>query len=383
MRPPPFPLERYFARWEFTATHLLGSSDVEGMRMDELLALADEESAALWRELKLGYTESRGHPLLRKEIAGLYEGVSEEEVLAFTGAEEAIFAVMSVALGAGDHAVVTWPAYTSLLEVARSAGAEVTPLPLAVAMGGGKWRMDLEALERALRPSTRLLVLNFPHNPTGALPDRAEGAAAVALAQARGVRLFSDEVYRWLEHDGAERWPAGVEVDRRAVSLGVMSKSFGLAGLRVGWIATHDRELLDRVAAFKDYLTICSSAPSEVLALIALRARERLLERSRRLVAEGRRAADEFFARWADRFRWIPPRGGTVAFPEWLGDGTVEELADALVREEGVLIVPGALFEHPGKHFRVGLGRAAVPEAFERFDRYLRRRAGTWKPATE
>ncbi|HZN95073.1 MAG TPA: aminotransferase class I/II-fold pyridoxal phosphate-dependent enzyme [Myxococcales bacterium] len=372
MRPPPFPLERYFARWEFTATHLLGSSDAEGMRMDELLALADEETAALWRDLKLGYTESRGHPLLRREIARLYEGVAEEEVLTFTGAEEAIFSVLGVTLSAGDHAVVTWPAYTSLLQVARTAGAEVTPLPLVAE--GGAWRMDLAALERALRPDTRMLVLNFPHNPTGALPDRAAFAAAVELARARGARLFSDEVYRLMEHDGAERLPAAVEVDRRAVSLGVMSKSFGLAGLRVGWIATHDLELLEEMAAFKDYLTICSSAPSEVLALIALRAREKVLERTRKLTAAGHRAADELFGKWKEWFRWIPPRGGTVAFPEWMGSGTVDELADALVQEEGVLIVPGRMFDHPGRHFRVGLARAAVPEAFERFDRFLRRR---------
>jgi aspartate/methionine/tyrosine aminotransferase len=129
VKPQPFPLERFFARWEFTATHLLGSSDVEGMRMDELLALADPEGAALWRELKLGYTESLGHPLLRKEIASLYQGVSADEVMTFTGAEEAIFALMSVELGAGDHAVAPVPAYTSLLEVARSVGAEVTALP--------------------------------------------------------------------------------------------------------------------------------------------------------------------------------------------------------------------------------------------------------------
>lgn len=372
MKPQPFPLERFFAKWEFTATHLLGSSDVEGMRMDELVALADPEGAALWRELKLGYTESLGHPLLRQEIARLYEGVAVEEVMTFTGAEEAIFALMSVELGPGDHAVAPVPAYTSLLEVARSAGAEVTALPLKAE--GGAWRLELSELERALRPSTKLLIWNFPHNPTGALPDRAWFGGAVKLAKDRGVRLFSDEVYRWMEHDGAERLPAAVEVDRRAVSLGVMSKSFGLAGLRVGWIATHDRELLERVAAFKDYLSICSSAPSEVLSLIALRAREQVLARSRRLLADGRRAADAFFGKWAERFRFIPPRGGTVCFPEYLGGGA-EALADALVRETGVLIVPGRYFGAPegGGHFRVGLGRSKVPEAFERFDRFLTR----------
>jgi aspartate/methionine/tyrosine aminotransferase len=237
----------------------------------------------------------------------------------------------------------------------------------------GAWRLELGELEQALRRVTKLVIWNFPHNPTGALPDRAWFDAAVKLVKDRGARLFSDEVYRWLEQDGAQRLPAAVEVDRRAVSLGVMSKSFGLAGLRVGWIATHDQELLERAAAFKDYLSICSSAPSEVLALIALRARDQVLARNRRLVAEGRRAADAFFGKWADRFQWIPPRGGTLCFPEYLG-GDAEALADALVRETGVLIVPGRFFDYPGGgHFRVGLGRAKVPEAFERFDRFLTR----------
>ncbi|HEX2987741.1 MAG TPA: aminotransferase class I/II-fold pyridoxal phosphate-dependent enzyme, partial [Chloroflexota bacterium] len=258
MRLHEFKLERYFARWEFDAPYLLCCSDLEGYRLDDLLALADDESRELWHNLALGYTESAGHPLLRAEIARLYDGVSPEEILTFAGAEEAIFVLMNVLLGQGDHAVAVWPAYQSLHEVARAAGAEVTLLPLEESNG---WALDLNALRRAMRPNTRLIVVNFPHNPTGYLPDSATFSALLELAEESGATLFSDEVYRLLEFDPAYRLPAAVDRSRRAVSLGVMSKAFGLAGLRIGWVASHDHDLLARMAAYKDYTSICNSAP--------------------------------------------------------------------------------------------------------------------------
>ena len=126
MRIAEFALERYFARWEFAVEHVLCASDVQGVPMAELLALADDETRALWDGLTLGYTESTGHPLLRREIAALYDGIEPDEVLTFAGAEEAIFCLMNVLLGPGDHAIVQWPGYQSLYEVARPTGADVT-----------------------------------------------------------------------------------------------------------------------------------------------------------------------------------------------------------------------------------------------------------------
>jgi aspartate/methionine/tyrosine aminotransferase len=306
----PFKLERYFARWEFAAPYLLCSSDIEGYPLRELLSLAGDELRARWDDLSLGYTEAPGNPLLRAEIAGLYEGVAPDEVYTFAGAEEAIFAVMHTALGPGDHAIATFPGYQSLYEVARAAGAEVTLLPLDPERG---WALDVGALRRALRPETRLVVVNAPHNPTGALPDRATFTETVRLAEEAGAALLSDEVYRLLELDPADRLPAAVELSPRAVSLGVMSKAFGLAGLRIGWIATHDRALLDRLAAFKDYLSICNSAPSEVLALIALRARDAVLSRSLAIVRKNLEELDRFFATWHDVLSWHRPRAGSIA----------------------------------------------------------------------
>ena len=274
MRIADFALERYFARWEFSVEHLLCASDVQGLPMSELLALADDETRALWDGLTLGYAESSGHPLLRREIAAMYDGLAPEDVLVFAGAEEGIFCLVNVLLGPGDHAVVTWPGYQSLYEIARATGADVTLHELREDAG---WALDLDLLRGQVTSATRLIVVNAPHNPTGMLPDRSTFDGLVAIAEEAGAYLLLDEVYRFLEFDDDDRLPAAADATERGVSLGVMSKSFALAGLRIGWLATRDRDLLERCASFKDYTTICASAPSEILAIIGLRARETVL----------------------------------------------------------------------------------------------------------
>jgi aspartate/methionine/tyrosine aminotransferase len=372
MRIPDFALERYFARWEFAVEYLLCASDVEGYPMADLLELADDEAQGLWRDLRLGYSESSGHPLLRAEIASLYEGIEPEEVLVFGGAEEAIFCLANVVLGAGDHAVVTWPGYQSLYEVGRAGGADVTLHELREADG---WSLDVERLVASLRPNTRLVVVNAPHNPTGMLPTQAEWAGLTEELAQRGVQLLADEVYRYLEFDEADRLTAGADAYPLGISLGVMSKSFAMAGLRIGWLATHDRELLARCAAFKDYTTICSSAPSEILALIGLRARDRVLGRSRRIVASNIALLDTFFERNVDRFAWVRPRGGSIGFPRVLGDLSIDRFAADLVEADGVLLLPASQFDHPGNNFRIGFGRENLPDALARLEAFVARSA--------
>src|ERR1700704_2063468 len=153
MRIADFTLERYFARWEFAAEHLLCASDVQAYPMADLLALADDETRALWDGLQLGYTESTGHPLLRGEIASLYDTIEADEVLTFAGAEEAIFCLVNTLVGPGDHVVVTWPGYQSLYEIARAIGAEVTLHELHESSG---WSLDLDLLRRQVTSGTRL-----------------------------------------------------------------------------------------------------------------------------------------------------------------------------------------------------------------------------------
>ncbi len=371
MRIPDFELERYFARWEFAVDHVLGASDVQPYPMRDLLALADEETRALWADLHLGYTESAGHPLLRAEIAALYESIDPDEVLVFAGAEEAIFCLANVAVGPGDHAIVTWPGYQSLHEVARAAGADVTLHELHETDG---WAIDLAALRRQLTPATTLIVVNAPHNPTGMVPDRATFDGLVELAAEAGAYLLVDEVYRGLELDDADRLPQAADQAATALSLGVMSKAYAMAGLRIGWLATHDRDLLRRLAAFKDYTTICASGPSELLSIIALRAGDRVLARSRGIVAANLDRLDGFFADWADRFAWTRPRGGSIGFPRLSVPGIrIDDWVAELVQTEGVLLVPGSQFGHGGNHFRIGFGRTDLPAAMDRLEAFAER----------
>ena len=363
-----FELERYFAQYEFTTRYLLCASDVQAYTMRELLSLADSETAQLWDRLTLGYTESAGLPALRAEVASLYQSVRPDEVLMFAGAEEGVFVAMHALLAAGDHAVVAWPAYQSLHEVARSLGASVTLVPLDSERG---WSLDPDDVRRAIRPNTRVVVINYPHSPTGALLQRSAFDGIVEACVSNGVTLFSDEVYRFLERDVHTRLPAGVDAMDRGLSLGVMSKAFGLAGLRIGWLATHDVTLRRKLAAVKDYTTICNSAPSEVLALIALRARDHVLARARAIIEGNLRLLDDFFQRNRERMQWVRPAAGSVAFPRLLG-ADADRFAAALVEREGVLLLPGSRFGYPGSHFRMGYGRLDMPPALERLDSFLR-----------
>ncbi|HET9851269.1 MAG TPA: aminotransferase class I/II-fold pyridoxal phosphate-dependent enzyme [Candidatus Limnocylindrales bacterium] len=372
MRIADFALERYFAKWEFAVEHVTCASDVEGWSVAELLALADDETRSMWDELRLGYTESTGDPLLRAEIARLYEGLTADDVMVFAGAEEAIFCLMSTALEEGDHVVVTWPGYQSLYEVARSVGAKVG---LHLLREDDGWSLDVDRLLRSLHDETRMVVVNAPHQPTGMLPSEEEWRRLAAECGSRGIRLVGDEVYRFLEHDGASPLPAAADLDDRAVSIGVMSKTFAMAGLRIGWLATRDHDVLDRCARLKDYTTICSAAPSEVLALIALRARDRVIARSREIVASNLALVDDFFARRADAFTWVRPRGGSTGFPRLVDGGpagsSADRLAARLVESTGVLLLPSSTFGFDDAHVRLGLGRTDLPRAIEKLEAFL------------
>lgn len=366
MRLPPFRLERYFARYEFTARFLLCSSDCETVAIRELLAL---EPGAMERflDLRLGYTESPGSPTLREEISRLYTTIDPSGILVHAGAEEAIFLFMHAALEAGDHLIVHTPCYQSLAEVARGIGCDVTPWVAKEAAG---WALELDDLKRALRRNTRAIVLNTPHNPTGYLMRRDLFREVHRFAEEHGLRLFCDEVYRESEHADADRLPAACDLGPRSVSLGVMSKSYGLPGLRIGWVATRDAGLLARMAALKDYTTICNGAPGEFLAELALRHRAALLRRNLDLIHRNLAVLDAFFARHEERFGWVRPCAGPIAFPRLKGE-EVDAFCHDLVTAANVLLLPGTLFDDHGNHFRIGFGRANLPEAVDRLESFL------------
>jgi aspartate/methionine/tyrosine aminotransferase len=366
MKIPRFELERFFAEHEFNVEHFLCGSDCESVSIDEVLDL--EPDATEWfRALRLGYTESQGRSSLRQVIADTYEATGPDRVLVCAGAEEGIFLFMHAALAAGDHVVVHWPCYQSLFEIARSIGCEVSRWEAREADG---WSLDVEELAELIRPNTQAIVLNTPHNPTGYLMSSRDYEEVHRIARERGVLLFSDEVYRESEYDRAERLPAACDLGEHAVSLGVLSKTYGLPGLRIGWIATRNERILRRIGELKDYTTICTSAPSEFLAEVALRHREKLIERNLGIIARNLEVLDRFLARQADRIRWVRPRAGAIAFPRLLS-GEIDAFSETLRRDAGVLLLPGSVFADRGNHFRIGFGRESFPTAIERFETFL------------
>ncbi len=365
----PFKLERYFAQHEFTAKYLLSPSDCESLSMKELLQLADAESLTLWNELRLGYTESPGHPLLREEVSRLYQTIAPDDVL-IAVPEEAIFIVMQTLLKPGDQVITIFPAYQSLYEVARSIGCEVTPWRLV--LGSASWQLDFDRLNQSLTDRTRLLVLNFPHNPTGYLPTRGELDALVEIARKHNLVVFCDEMYRLLEYDPADRLPPICDLYEKGISLSGLSKTFALPGLRLGWLAMRGQALLTQWLAYKDYTTICNSAPSEVLGIMALRAKDAIVARNLDIIRRNLLVAQEFFSGYSDHFAWIKPRAGSIAFPRWTSAKSIEEFCEDVLAQQNVMVVPGGIFDYPGNHFRVGLGRRNLAEALQRVDDYLR-----------
>lgn len=367
-------IEHFFGQWEFAVDYVACASDVDGYRMRELLDLADPESLSLWEGLELGYTETVGHPLLREAIADQYTQIDADGItVCGGGAVEALFLITNALLGPGDHAVVIWPAFEALHRIAPALGTELTPVALHPDHDG--WRLDLDAVRRAFRPTTRALFINFPHNPTGALPSHADFEALIALGTEAGVTVVSDEVYRYLELEPGATLPAACDLDEHAVSVGVMSKAYALAGLRVGWMATRNRALIDAARTLKDYTTVCASAPAEILSLIGLRARDHLIARSKRIILENLALVEPFFQQRPDIFAWEPPRAGMVAFPRLLLPTPVDEFVRDLAREESVLLLPGTVFDIDDNRFRIGLGRTSLPQALDRLDAFLTRQA--------
>lgn len=364
----PFKLERYFAKYEFSTRYLLSASDCESLTMAELLRMATPESRELWDALNLSYTESPGHSLLRTEVAKLHEGITPDQVL-IAVPEEAIYIAMRSLLAPGDHVIVLSPCYQSLAEIARWIDCSVTPWMLQPGTNG--WQLDLGQLEASLTARTRLLVLNLPNNPTGYLPARPEFDAIISFARKHKLTVFSDEMIRLLESDAALRLPSVADVYERGIALCGLSKSFALPGLRIGWLASQDRRLLERCLEFKDYTTICSSAPAEILGIIALQNTARIVERNCAIIRKNTAIAEQFFSRHHNKVAWASPKAGSVAFPRWLGDEPVEQFCQDVLEEHGVFIVPDSLFDFAGNYFRVGLGRKNFGEALEQLDDYL------------
>ncbi len=370
---PDFRLETHFSRWEFKARYHMTASDAETMRMSDLLALANDTDREAWENLTLGYTETWGKPVLRETIASTYQGLTSDDILCFAGAEEGLYCAMLALLGPDDHAIVTVPNYQSMETLPVSLCRQVSGVPLRAE---NNWALDIEDVKKALRPNTRLIAVNFPNNPTGTIADQRTFAALVELCKERNIHLFSDEVYRGLERDPAKQLPQAAELFDKGISLNVMSKAYGLPGLRIGWIACRDHDLLARMEKMKHYLSISNSAPSEILAVIALKARDQIINRNRTLCSENLQLLGAFFDDYSHLYQWQAPDGGCVGFARYIGKDGADEHCRQLVEEAGILLLSSSLFTSEllpvaTDRFRVGFGRKNISAGLDAWRTHL------------
>lgn len=368
-----FVLQLHMARWEFAATYNLGSSDCEPMTLAELLSFAGADERTAFEECRLGYTESAGDPHLREAVARTYEHLDAADVQVFSGSQEAIYIAMATLLGPQDHAIVVLPAYQS---------AETLPLSKCQVSGvllnpENRWSLDLDQIADSMRSNTKLVSICFPNNPTGKIIPRHQLEDLITLCRSRGVWLFSDEVYRGLELDERTQLPQVADLYERGISVNSTSKTYGLAGLRLGWVASKDRDLHSRMIRYKHYLSGCSAALSEKLALVAINAQERVWNRNKAIIVRNLKVLKEFFGEFSQWLDWDPSDGGCVAFPRYKGPGTADAWLAQVLRDCGILLVPASAFEStlsivPNDRFRIGFGRNALPLAVDVLRNHLR-----------
>jgi aspartate/methionine/tyrosine aminotransferase len=372
-----FALEVYFSKWEFAAKYHLTASDAQSISLAELLAHASQSDRERFETQDLGYTQTFGAPSLRDAIASTYDAITPKQVLCFAGAEEAIYVAMKVLLTADDHCIVLTPNYQA---------AETVPLSICAVSGVAlnetdNWSLDLDQVKAAIRPNTKLVSINFPNNPTGAILPKTIFDGLVELCRKHDLWLFSDEVYRLIERDPAIRLPQAADVYEKGISLNVMSKAYGLPGLRIGWLACQDRNLLVACERYKHFLSICNSGPSEVLAEIALKARAPILERNRSIARGNLALLKSFFADFPQLFDWREPDGSCVGFMKYKGPDGVEAFTQRLVEEAGVLLLPSSIYRSelgpvPVDRFRIGFGRHGMAEGLGAMRNWLLRNGG-------
>jgi len=277
---------------------------------------------------------------------------------------------MNTALDKGNHIIALFPAYQSLYSIAEAIGCEVTYWKL-IQNKDNTFELDLDFLAKNIKKNTKAIIVNFPHNPTGFLPDIKTFKEIIEIAKENNVLFFCDEVYRYLEHDRKNTLPSASDLYDFAISTGSMSKAFGLPGLRIGWTATRNQALLNKMWSYKDFTTICSSAPSEYLATIAVRNREKIFKKNLAIIEENLKTLKEFFKKHENLFTFSSPKATTIAFPSIKKEMNIEKFCIDLVEKKGVFLLPSTKYDFGDRNFRIGYGKKTMKECLGKFGEYL------------
>ena len=366
----------------FNIKHRFYASSAEPLSHKELIEATkrngDHHLIELFNDHSLGYAENGGSLDLREEIATLYdESISAENIVVFPGAQTAMTITTLALLHQGDHAIIITPSYQSLEEGVKYAGGSVTRIALSPA---NAWQVDLEAVEAAIKDNTKYLVFNDPHNPTGALMSEDIKRKLVALAEQHDILIFSDEVYRLLELNPADRSASIAEMTKKGIALGTMAKPWGAGGASTGWVVCQDKNIIEKIRNGQHLFAVCFSRAGEIQAMMVIRASDQIIAKNMKIIKENLALLDDFFKEYGDLFEWIAPQAGGTGFVKFKGSLCADELAEELLGQ-GILVFPPYVFDCGDdlkQYFRIGFSRKTMPAALLAFKEFIDQRRAQW-----
>lgn len=345
MKIKPFAVEEWMNAWEVGAKYNIAETCVDSISMNELFELTGEDKTEFLNRLcarRLSYGDIEGLPEFRKGVCGLYKTLNIENIVPTHGASGANHHVFYSLISPGDRVVSIMPTYQQLYSIPESYGADVQILHLSKE---NNYLPDLEKLRRLVTPETKMICINNPNNPTGALMSEQLLREIVEIARSADAWILCDEVYRHLSQE--DDWcPSIVDLYEKGISVSSMSKVFSLAGLRLGWIATHDMSVVKSCLSHRDYNLVSCGVFDEMLAAAALKHSDKLLERSRKIVRENLQILDDWVSS-EPHVSYVKPQAGTTALVYYDLDISSYEFCEEMYKKTGAFVTPGDCFEVP------------------------------------
>lgn len=358
-----FLVDAYFTKYESKAKYMMGSSDPESLPFKEsaadLMKYADEP---------LAYALGNGYLPLREKLSLLYKNISPDQIAVMNGGEETIYVTMRALLDPGDEIIVQMPSYQSLSVIAKEIGCRITEFRPSFERN---WEFDIELLRSKVSRKTKLIALNYPHNPTGACLTDDDMTDIAKLCSEYGIILAADEMYRFLRLDKHCTDTSFADVYENAVVLGGFSKTFASPGLRLGWIATRNTELMKKLLAYRHFTSTCTNLPCQWIASELLKKKDEIIKRNNAIIEKNAALLKLLAERHSDVFSYIPPKGATMAYVKLLGGRRAMSFCMELLEHTGVLIVPSSVLEDSDEYLRIGLCRESFSESVRIVDAYL------------
>ena len=345
MKIKPFAVEEWMNAWEVGAKYNIAETCVDSISMNDLFELTGEDKTEFLNRLcarRLSYGDIEGLPEFRKGVCGLYKTLNIENIVPTHGASGANHHVFYSLISPGDRVVSIMPTYQQLYSIPESYGADVQILHLSKE---NNYLPDLEKLRRLVTPETKMICINNPNNPTGALMSEQLLREIVEIARSADAWILCDEVYRHLSQE--DGWcPSIVDLYEKGISVSSMSKAFSLAGLRLGWIATHDMSVVKSCLSHRDYNLVSCGVFDEKLAAAALKHSDKLLERSRKIVRENLQILDDWVGS-EPHVSYVKPQADTTALVYYDLDIPSYEFCEEMYKKTGAFVTPGDCFEVP------------------------------------